>query len=363
MTLLARAAASPGPTWQKPGPMLPPQTKMVPLSKLAESPDNHRQHFGDLTELADSIRNQGILQPPLVRAVGDGYELVVGHRRLRAAKLAGLREMPVLVTEMTPQAAQEARLAENLQRQDVGPLELADGYAKLMKYGLTGEQVAKRLGIHRSSVFLTLRLLEISEPVKKALLAGKIGAVTASDLVSVDGERRQLAALNDALALGRDGEPPSRRAVQRMLQKKYSGKAKGGLNKRELERRAHGDEVALRRRVVARLLARVVDLVERKHHLDETDLRIAVLALAELGTEPVREAFQRRGERPDRLGRVGATQLRSLLVEVALAPWVQLDEGEYSAAVKATAKAYGVSLAELEKAVAAENSAEALFEK
>ncbi len=344
--------------------MSAPNVKLVPLSKLRESPDNPRKLFGDLGDLTESLKSQGMLQPIVARPAADGeLEVVIGHRRSRAAKLAGLKEVPVIVREMSRQEALEAMLVENSQREDVHPLELADGYQMLRRdFGMNAPAIAERVGLSKESVFATMKLLELVDEVRKPFLQGKISASSALELARIDGERLQIAALNDVLKLSKDGAQPSVRSVQRLIRDRYTGKAKKGLSKQQKERRALGEKVATRRRVLQRLLVRVAELVERKHHLDETDLRAAVLALAETGGESAREVFQRRGLRPDRLGKVGATQLRGLLVELPLAAWVSLDGEEYSASAKATAKAYGLSLAEMEKNVEAEAAAEGLFE-
>lgn len=339
--------------------------QLIPFSKLHESPDNPRKLFGNLNELADSIRSQGVLQPGVARKTPEGrIEIVIGHRRFRAGKIAGLKAFPVFVRDMSRQQALEAMLVENKQREDVNALELADGYAKLMTdFQLSADEVADRVGVSRSSVYMAVTLLDLVEPAKKALLQGKLTASGAVEIVKARGERLQLQALADALKLSKNGEPPSARAVQRLVRSKYLTEAKKGLSKRQREDRTHGVDVALRRRVLARLLGRVAELVERKPHLDENDLRTAAIALAESGGEAVREVFTRRGLRPDRL-KIGATQLRSLVVELALAPWLRLDtDGEYEPSVRATAKAYGLSLAELAANVENEGAAEALFEK
>lgn len=336
---------------------------MLALSKLHESPDNPRKIFGSLTELADSLKSQGMLQPLIVRETGDGkLEVVIGHRRFRAAKLAGLKEVPAIVREMSRQEAIEAMLVENSQREDVHPLELAEGYNTLMHdFGLNAEAVAERMGRSRSVVFSIVKLLDLVESVRKVFLQGKINASSAAEIARVEGERLQARALEDVLKLSKDGAQPSVRAVRRLIQERYMGDGKAGLSKKQLERRALGEKVATRRSVVRRLLDRVVELVERKHHLDETDLRL--VALAESKQAGAEDVFTRRGIRADRLGKVNGTQLRSLIVELAVAPWAQLDGEEYGPEVKALAKTYGLSLSDTEKAVEASTAAEELFQK
>lgn len=341
-----------------------PKVQMLPPSALRESPDNPRKLFGDLDEFAKTLKSQGIIQPIIARATPQGPEIVAGHRRTRAAKLAGLKEVPVIVREMSRQDALEAMIIENNEREDVNPLELADGFAKLQNdFGLSVDDIAERVGVVRATVFNTLNLLKLAEPVQKAILAGKLPASAGYELYRVKGERLQLRAFEDALALGREGEPPSARAVKRLVQQRYAQDAKQGLSRRQREARTHGAELALRRRALEMLLNRVGELIERKHHFDETDLRTMAAAKAETGGETAREVFQRHGARADRLSKVGPTQLRKLLAELAYAPWATLEDGEYSAAAKALARAYGLSLSDMEKTAEATATAEGLFEK
>lgn len=339
--------------------------QQIALGKLRESPDNPRKLFGDMADFAASIKTQGILQPVVARKVADGLELVFGHRRFRAAKLAGLKELPVIVREMTRQQAIEAMLVENQQRADVNPLELARGLQTLMNdFGLTADEAGDRVGIARSTVYSITRLLDLAEPAQKAILAGRISPDAGKEIAKVRGERLQLAALNDALKLGKKGEPPPVRAVQRMIRDRYLSTRVATRGKKASAKDENAAAVAIRRRVITRLLGRVSELIERKPHLDDLDMRTAIVAIAETGGEPVRHVFQRRGVRPDRLSKVGASQLRSLLVELALAPWVSLDEnGEFAPSVKVTAKAYEQSLADLSANVENEGAAEALFQK
>lgn len=336
------------------------QTLTVPLSKLRENPDNPRKHFAAVPELAETLLTHGVLQRIIVRREADGQLVIVdGHRRFRAAKLAGLKEVPVEVKDLTKQQAYEAMLVSNIQREDISALEQADSYAKLMSdFGLSADEAAARVGVSRARVYSVTRLLDLVEPAKKALQQGKLSAVVAQRIAQVRGERLQLQFLSDVLAMGDKGTV---RAVERLLRSRYLEVAKRGLSKRQRETREHGAEVALRRRVLPRLLTRVAELVERRAHLDETDLRTAALALAETGGEAAKEVFQRRGLRADRLSKVGGTQLRSLVLELVFAQWAVLQDGEYSPAVKALAKAYGLSLSELEKGVAAMEKAEGLF--
>ncbi|MGA2975314.1 MAG: ParB/RepB/Spo0J family partition protein [Spirochaetia bacterium] len=150
----------------------------VPLSALASNPHQPRHDFDDsaLRELADSIREKGVLQPILVEADQAGaYVIIAGERRVRAARLAGLTKMPVVVRQFTHQEKLEIALIENVQREDLTPIEEARAYKRLMEIAsLSQEQVAQKVGKDRSTVANTLRLLKLPEEAQEALAAGAI---------------------------------------------------------------------------------------------------------------------------------------------------------------------------------------------
>ena len=148
-----------------------------------------RMDEGALAELADSIRQHGVMQPILVRALSDPgrFEIIAGERRFRAAQLAGLTEVPVLVREVSDEAAAVMALIENMQREDLNPLEEAQGIHRLINdFGLTHEQAAHALGRSRSAVSNLLRLLQLAEPVQTMLLAGDIDMGHARALLALD---------------------------------------------------------------------------------------------------------------------------------------------------------------------------------
>jgi ParB family chromosome partitioning protein len=155
-----------------------------------------RMDEGSLYELAESIKAQGIMQPILVRPVGAGrYEIIAGERRSRAAKLAGLDEVPVLVKEVPDEAAAAMALIENIQREDLNPLEEAQGIARLVnEFQLTHEQAAQAVGRSRSAASNLLRLLHLAEPVQGMLMAGDLDMGHARALLSLDGAQQILAA-------------------------------------------------------------------------------------------------------------------------------------------------------------------------
>jgi ParB family chromosome partitioning protein len=150
-----------------------------------------------LAELAESIREQGVLQPLIVRALhADGtaprtYEIVAGERRWRAARLAGLAAVPVIVRELTDQAALAVALIENLQREDLNPIDQAQSMARLVEeFGMTHEEIAKALGRSRAGVTNFLRLLELADGVKDAIVAGTLDMGHARALLPLDSQRQ-----------------------------------------------------------------------------------------------------------------------------------------------------------------------------
>jgi len=164
-----------------------------------------RMDEGALYELAESIKAQGVMQPILVRLLASGenagkYEIIAGERRFRASKLAGLTEVPVLVREVPDQAAAAMALIENMQREDLNPLEEAQGMQRLIKeFGLTHEQAAQAVGRSRSAASNLLRLLNLAEPVQTMLMAGDLDMGHARALLSLD-RAAQITAANQITA-------------------------------------------------------------------------------------------------------------------------------------------------------------------
>jgi ParB family transcriptional regulator, chromosome partitioning protein len=160
---------------------------------------------GALYELAESIKTQGVMQPILVRLVSQGanagkYEIIAGERRFRASKLAGLSEVPVLVRDVPDQTAAAMALIENMQREDLNPLEEAQGMQRLIKeFGLTHEQAAQSVGRSRSAASNLLRLLNLADPVQSMLMAGDIDMGHARALLSLD-KAAQITAANQISA-------------------------------------------------------------------------------------------------------------------------------------------------------------------
>lgn len=145
--------------------------------QLAPSPYQPRKSFSEekIQELAASIKEHGVIQPLVVRRKGDGYQLIAGERRLKAALKAGLQKVPIVVKAMDDREAMEAALVENVQREDLNPLDEAEAYQRLMdEFGLTQEQVAQRVGKSRAEVANTVRLTRLEPEVKGFLAEGKL---------------------------------------------------------------------------------------------------------------------------------------------------------------------------------------------
>jgi ParB family chromosome partitioning protein len=163
----------------------------LPLAALQAGKYQPRQKMdaGPLQELAESIREQGVMQPLLVRAIAAGkYEIIAGERRFRAATLAGLTEVPVLVSLADDKGAAAMALIENMQREDLNPLEESQGLARLIEeFGFTHEQAAKSVGKSRSAVSNLLRLIQLAKPVQAMLLAGDIDMGHARALLPLPG--------------------------------------------------------------------------------------------------------------------------------------------------------------------------------
>jgi len=163
----------------------------LPITALQAGKYQPRQKMeaGALQELAESIREQGVMQPLLVRLVAPGkYEIIAGERRFRAATIAGLKEVPVLVSDADDQAAAAMALVENMQREDLNPLEESQGLARLIEeFGFTHEQAAKAVGKSRSAITNLLRLAQLAKPVQAMLLAGDIDMGHARALLPLPG--------------------------------------------------------------------------------------------------------------------------------------------------------------------------------
>lgn len=194
---------------------------MLRLSEIEPNRNQPRKEFDEqaLSELADSIREHGIIQPLLVRRLETGgYQLVAGERRWRAARMVGLVEVPAVVKDMTETEVMELALIENLQRQDLNPLEEASGYRELMMtYGMTQDQVAKRVGKSRSAVANCLRLLNVPEEIRPYLKNGQLSAGHVKALAGMENREEMIRIAKTAAEKGL-----SVRDVERQVSKKAS---------------------------------------------------------------------------------------------------------------------------------------------
>ncbi len=202
------------------------------LSEISANPGQPRRNFDPaaIEALSASIREQGVLQPILVRKkASGGYEVIAGERRLRAARQAGLAEVPVVVRPASDKESLELALVENLQREDLNPIELAQGYESLIAdYGYTQEQLAKRLGRERSGVANTLRLLKLPEDVREDLIAGRLTAGHAKALLALE-DPAELRKLRDLIV----GEGVSVRAAEELSRLWSVGEGGRGARKKK----------------------------------------------------------------------------------------------------------------------------------
>lgn len=183
----------------------PTEQLFTDIERIDPSPFQPRRSFADdkIEELANSIAQKGILQPLLVRRRGDRYELVAGERRLRAARKSGLRQVPIIIKEVSDREALELALIENLQREDLGPLEEAQAYRRLSEeFGLTQEEIAQRVGKSRPAVANSLRLLSLPREVQQLLAEGQIAAGQARALLSLEREAMIVAAARQVVSRG-----------------------------------------------------------------------------------------------------------------------------------------------------------------
>ena len=180
--------------------------KLLPIYKIEPNPDQPRQDFDELEleALAESIAEHGIIQPLTVRELDSGYyQIIAGERRWRAARLAKLQDVPVVIMEADDKKVMELALIENLQRQDLNPVEEALGYQSLMAdYGLTQEEAAAQVGKSRPAVANALRLLNLSDELLRKVRSGDLTAGHARALLSLKSEKKQLEAAQKIIALG-----------------------------------------------------------------------------------------------------------------------------------------------------------------
>ena len=234
-----------------------PAPAEIPVDAIDPNPDQPRRRFDpeDLEQLAGSIERHGVLQPVVVRRAGSRYELVVGERRWRAARAAGLATLPAVVADVEPRDRLELALVENVQRRDLNPMELAHAFRALAESGVTQEEIGRRVGLDPSSVANHIRLLGLPREMQEDVEAGRLTTGHAKALLQVSSPERQRH-LRDRIL--RDGLPvraaeelarnlggavrPARRGAARALQDPNLQRVVDSLRQRLQTRvRLHGD--------------------------------------------------------------------------------------------------------------------------
>ena len=207
----------------------------VPLAAIHRNPHQPRQHWDEqrLLSLAESIKQNGVIQPVLLRPMGDGFQLIAGERRLRGTKLAGLATIPAIVRDATEEQMLEWALVENIHRADLNPIERARGYQRYLKqFSLTQETAAKRLGEDRSTIANYVRLLELSEELQQWMTEGRLSMGHGRALLGVTDAKLRLKLASLAIE-----QNWSVRQMERHLQeeKQQVGKA----DRKERQKDAH----------------------------------------------------------------------------------------------------------------------------
>jgi ParB family transcriptional regulator, chromosome partitioning protein len=247
-----------------------------------------RMDEGSLYELAESIKNQGVMQPILVRPVGGdaagSYEIIAGERRFRAAKLAGLDEVPVLVKPVSDESAAVMALIENIQREDLNPLEEAQGLQRLVgEFKLTHEQAAQAVGRSRSAASNLLRLLQLAEPVQHLLMAGDLDMGHARALLALAAAEQVMAAqeiVAKTLSV-RDAE----RLVARSLDEQNRGRDSSGASSKSAKPSKTRDVMRLEERLADLLTATVEIRLQRRTKRGEAgEIAIRFESLDELNS-------------------------------------------------------------------------------
>ena len=240
-----------------------------------------RMDEAGLNELAESIKAQGVMQPVLVRriagGVGDRFEIIAGERRVRAARLAGLERIPVLIRDVGDEAAAAMALIENMQREDLNPLEEARGVKRLTEeFGLTHEAAARAIGRSRSATTNLLRLLQLSDPVQQLLLGGAIEMGHARALLPLGGAE-QIQAANEIVAKGM-----SVRNAEKLVARRAADDARQSPPQRA-KRQKSSDILRLERQLSDTLTANVeIRLRDRAGKTQRGEVAIAFASLDEL---------------------------------------------------------------------------------
>jgi ParB family chromosome partitioning protein len=235
----------------------------VPVEVIEQNPYQPRKAFDsdELASLSASIRTHGILQPLVVRQVGERYQLVAGERRLRAARAAGLNNVPVTVVDFNDQQILEAALVENIQRSDLNPIEKAQGFKDyLTRYHMTHEQLAARLGLGRATITNLVALLELPAELQDAVRVGQLSTGHAKILKGINDPARQIALSKEIIARGLSVHATESFAKQFLAASEPSeGTEPSGNGRTPAEKTAHvqGIENELRQKLSMRVEIRV----------------------------------------------------------------------------------------------------------
>ena len=176
--------------------------KELRINDVEPNIEQPRKHFNDekLSQLAESIKQHGIVQPLIVKRVDDTYKIVAGERRWRAARLAGLNTVPVIIRELSSKQVMEIALIENLQREDLNPIEEAEAYEKLINdFGMTQEEISKTVGRSRPAIANSIRLLSLQDKLRSFVINGDISSGHARTLLAIDDRELQLKAVDEII--------------------------------------------------------------------------------------------------------------------------------------------------------------------
>lgn len=179
--------------------------KELKINEIEPNSGQPRKHFNDekLAQLAESIKQHGVVQPLIVQRDGDTYKIVAGERRWRASRIAGLQTIPVIIRDLSSKQVMEIALIENLQREDLNPIEEAEAYEKLMdEYGMTQEEISVTVGKSRPAIANSVRLLTLQEKIKTKIIGGEISSGHARAVLSIEDDMVQLKAVEEIIKKG-----------------------------------------------------------------------------------------------------------------------------------------------------------------
>lgn len=229
---------------------------VVPPDQIDQNPFQPRKNFDDdeLASLAESVKHHGVLQPLVVRQVGERFQLIAGERRLRAARVAGLATVPVTVVNFNDQQTLEAALVENIQRTDLNPIEKAQGFRDYLdRFQMTHEQLAARLGLARPTITNLVALLELPQEVQDAIRVGQVSTGHAKLLKGVPDRARQIALCKEIVARGLSVQATDALIKQGAAEPRSASESSGG--REPVEKTAHvlGIENELRQKFAAKV--------------------------------------------------------------------------------------------------------------